>query len=133
MRKILVLCGALALSGCASIISKSDWPVTFTSATPGTDFTVTDETGVVRVAAKTPTTVTLPAGHNWFGKMTYTVQSELGTRTLNPSINGWYFGNLIFGGPLGLIFIDPATGAMFKLPGTFDLVEPPKRKVEQYD
>jgi hypothetical protein len=34
-------------------------------------------------------------------------------------LNGWYFGNIIFGGPLGLLIIDPATGAMFKLETEF--------------
>jgi hypothetical protein len=34
-------------------------------------------------------------------------------------LNGWYFGNIIFGEPLGLLIIDPATGAMFKLETEF--------------
>ena len=31
------------------------------------------------------------------------------------SVNGWYIGNIIFGGLLGLLIIDPATGAMYTL------------------
>ncbi len=34
---------------------------------------------------------------------------------INCSINGWYFGNIIFGGLIGLIIVDPATGAMYRL------------------
>ncbi len=34
---------------------------------------------------------------------------------LRATLNGWYFGNLLFGGLLGLLIIDPATGAMYKL------------------
>lgn len=30
-------------------------------------------------------------------------------------LNGWYFGNLLIGGFLGMLIIDPATGAMWKL------------------
>lgn len=30
-------------------------------------------------------------------------------------MNGWYVGNILFGGVLGLLIIDPATGAMYSL------------------
>ena len=30
-------------------------------------------------------------------------------------LNGWYFGNIVIGGLLGFLIIDPATGAMYKL------------------
>ncbi len=124
LRRTLALVAALTLTGCASIISRSDWPVTFTSPQPGVDFTVRDEKGVVRVAAKTPTTATLASGHGWFGRMDYVIETEHGTRTLRPKLNGWYLGNLVFGGLLGLLIVDPATGAMFRLPDRFDVVEP---------
>ncbi|HEY5968354.1 MAG TPA: hypothetical protein VIU35_10260, partial [Chitinophagaceae bacterium] len=30
-------------------------------------------------------------------------------------LNGWYFGNLLIGGLIGLLIVDPATGAMYRL------------------
>ena len=30
-------------------------------------------------------------------------------------VDGWYWGNLVIGGLLGFLVIDPATGAMYKL------------------
>ncbi len=33
-------------------------------------------------------------------------------------VNGWYFGNILLGGVLGMLIIDPATGAMYKLNAT---------------
>ena len=30
-------------------------------------------------------------------------------------MNGWYFGNILFGGLIGMIAVDPATGAMYTL------------------
>jgi hypothetical protein len=38
------------------------------------------------------------------------------------SINGWYFGNIVFGGLIGFLIVDPVTGAMFKLdhPGIYE-------------
>lgn len=31
------------------------------------------------------------------------------------SLDGWYFGNILLGGFLGMVIIDPATGAMWEL------------------
>lgn len=31
-------------------------------------------------------------------------------------MDGWYIGNIFFGGLMGLLVIDPITGAMWKLP-----------------
>ncbi|MEA4868986.1 MAG: hypothetical protein VB097_10905 [Rikenellaceae bacterium] len=30
-------------------------------------------------------------------------------------IDGWYFGNILIGGVLGMLIVDPATGAMWKI------------------
>ena len=31
------------------------------------------------------------------------------------SVSGWYFGNLVFGGLIGMLIVDPLTGAMYNL------------------
>ncbi len=31
------------------------------------------------------------------------------------TVNGWYVANIIFGGLIGLLIVDPATGAMYTL------------------
>lgn len=36
-------------------------------------------------------------------------------------VDGWYFGNLLLGGFLGMLIIDPATGAMWKIENGFIL------------
>ncbi len=49
--------------------------------------------------------------------------------TFDTKLDGWYFGNLIFGGLLGILIIDPATGAMWRLDETFTVYldgEPPE-------
>jgi hypothetical protein len=33
-------------------------------------------------------------------------------RKVDGTVNGWYFGNVVFGGLIGMIAVDPATGAM---------------------
>jgi len=34
---------------------------------------------------------------------------------INFKVDGWYFGNLLLGGILGMLIVDPATGAMYKI------------------
>ena len=34
---------------------------------------------------------------------------------LTSSVSGWYFANLVFGGGIGMLIVDPLTGAMFNL------------------
>ena len=34
---------------------------------------------------------------------------------LTAKIDGWYWGNILFGGLIGFLVIDPLTGAMYKL------------------
>ena len=68
----------------------------------------------------TPITVTLKKGRGYFKPEVYTVRftkdgfqpREIQVRG---AVNGWYFGNIIFGGLIGLLAVDPATGAMYTL------------------
>jgi hypothetical protein len=68
----------------------------------------------------TPTQVTLKSGAGYFRKARYTVKySRPGYLTkevlIDSDVNGWYFGNIIFGGLIGFLIVDPITGAMYKL------------------
>lgn len=112
------------LPGCASIVSKSNWPVTFHSNPTGADISITNKKGVEVYSGKTPATMKLKSGAGFFSKESYTVVFKLDgydTRkiTLDCKLNGWYIGNLVFGGLIGFLIVDPATGAMFKLDRDF--------------
>jgi hypothetical protein len=37
------------------------------------------------------------------------------TIEITSRVSGWYFGNFGFGGPIGLLIVDPVTGGMFSL------------------
>ncbi|MCX4027392.1 hypothetical protein H0A36_10465 [Endozoicomonas sp. SM1973] len=37
---------------------------------------------------------------------------------ITSTLDGWYFGNLFLGGLIGMLIVDPLTGAMFKLQDT---------------
>ncbi|MDB4525936.1 hypothetical protein N9065_03445 [Akkermansiaceae bacterium] len=49
--------------------------------------------------------------------------STTGTQSLDASMDPWYAGNIIFGGILGVLVVDPATGAMWQLPKEVPLNE----------
>lgn len=115
---------SILMSGCASIISQSTWPVAIKSVPEAASFSITNQKGEKIHSGTTPSTVNLASGAGYFDGEKYTVQfSKPGYQekvmTLDTGLNGWYWGNFVFGGALGLLIIDPATGAMFRLPESF--------------
>ena len=122
--KFLAISSILLLTGCASIVSKSSWPITINSSPSEAKISIKDKKGIEIYTGTTPTTLKLKSGSGFFSKARYQVTFEkVGfDKKVVPvefKLNGWYFGNIIFGGPLGLLIIDPATGAMFKLETEF--------------
>jgi len=117
----VVLCVVLASTGCASIVGKSQYPVTISSQPDQAAITVVDERGDTVYAGTTPTTVTLRTKAGYFKGKKYTVTFEKEgyakhVAEIRRGVSGWYvLGNLIFGGLIGWLIVDPATGAMWTL------------------
>jgi len=125
MRRIVEGMGIVALlvflTGCASIISKSMYPVTINSYPDGANIVIKDEYGRQIYKGKTPVTLTLSAGKAYFHAKSYTVTFskpgyEEQTAVIKATLDGWYIGNIIFGGLIGMLIVDPLTGAMWSLP-----------------
>lgn len=119
---IAALCGG-SLSGCASIVSKSSWPVNVQSNPSGAKCVVAKENGFPLHTGETPMTVTLESSDGFFQTAKYTVTCnkdgyEKSAAQISSHLNGWYLGNIVFGGLIGLLIVDPATGAMYKLDDT---------------
>ena len=113
-------------TGCSSIISDSNYPVSFTSTPQGAGVEVVDENGQIVFRGRTPTTITLSSSNGYFDKASYTVNANAQgygktTMPLEASIDGWYFGNLLFGGFIGMLVVDPVTGNMWNLPESVHL------------
>jgi len=69
----------------------------------------------------TPATIPLIAGESYFHAKVYDLTfSKPGFAEqhsiLRADIDGWYFGNILFGGLIGMLIVDPLTGKMWKLP-----------------
>lgn len=111
-------------SSCASIVSKSTYPLSINSSPSNAKVSITDKKGKEIYLGNTPATVKLNAGAGFFSKAEYQVKfSSPGYDDkivpITFKLDGWYFGNLLLGGVLGMLIIDPATGAMWKIETEF--------------
>lgn len=122
MNKILIaLALSVSLTGCASIMGKNQYPVNISSSPEAASYTITNRAGQTIQQGMTPETITLKSSAGYFKGERYLLTfnkpgHEQQQFTLDSGISGWYAGNILFGGPLGLLIIDPATGSMFTLP-----------------
>ena len=130
MKKIINFLGLVTLvsvlSGCSSIVSKSDYAVAISSSPESANFIVTDKQGREVHSGLTPETITLSSSSGYFKSASYSIKfSKEGypdkVFTLRSDVDGWYFGNLFFGGLFGMLVVDPATGAMYNLPERVDV------------
>lgn len=108
------------VSGCASIVSKSNWPFFVESNPRGATVSIVNKKGVEIYKGTTPAQLKLRSGSGFFSKETYTVSLShpgFAEKKLNVEckLNGWYFGNILIGGLIGMLIVDPATGAMYRL------------------
>ena len=127
MKKLIasmVLLGLL--TGCSSIVSDSEYAVVIASTPSTANFIVTNRAGQEVESGVTPATVTLGSSAGYFKGESYTIRlNKPGYAekivTITSSIDGWHYGNILFGGLLGMLIVDPATGAMYNLPDRVDV------------
>ena len=120
---VILMTAVVFLSSCATIVSRTTFPVSINS-TPNAQISITDKYGKQIYLGNTPTVVPLKSGAGFFTKAEY--QVKFSSPGYNDKIvpilfqlNGWYFGNILFGGLIGLIIVDPATGAMWTIETQF--------------
>lgn len=121
MRAAVLILMITALTGCASIFTDPIYPVQVTSEPSRAKFEIKNEDGDVVYRGTTPDTVKLKSSAGYFDGELYTITFSAdgykdSVYTLNSGVEGWYWGNLLIGGALGMLIIDPATGSMFDLP-----------------
>lgn len=125
MKKMLFLLSVAAMamlfSGCASIISKSEYTVAVTTNAPKAEVTVRNPgSGFVISSGEAPYAVNLKSSDGLFSSASYMFEiKDLETnkkqiRIINGSLCPWFFGNFFLGGIIGM-GIDGATGAMYEL------------------
>lgn len=120
----ILMASTFLFSSCASIVSKSSYPISINSAPSEAKIVIKDKKGIEIFSGQTPATLKLKSGSGFFGKARYQVTFtkngyDSKTVPVEFKLDGWYFGNLLLGGVIGLLIIDPATGAMYKLETEF--------------
>ena len=123
LRTILVVatlgaCGAL--SGCATIVHSGPRPISVASAPAGAKVSIYDRSNTLVQTNTTPFVAQLSTKYGYFQGQSYRLVFEMPGRAttevkLQSTLSGWYFGNLILGGAIGMLIVDPLTGAMFNL------------------
>jgi ribosomal protein L40E len=117
---LLVFC--TVLTGCASIVDGGPGTVMIASTPSGARVRVNDKGGSTVATGNTPLTVKLDRGSGYFASAKYDVIVEKDgyapyRERIEGELNaGWYLGgNLVFGGAIGWLIVDPLTGAMWNL------------------
>jgi uncharacterized protein YceK len=110
---------AVLCSGCASIFSGTTQEVSIRT-TPGARYSISTVNGSQIAAGESAGTVQLQRGVGYFSPHAYKAKiSKEGYQTkivdITPGINPWYFANILLGGVVGMVIVDPLTGAMFNL------------------
>jgi hypothetical protein len=125
---LCVLVGSVSVISCATVLHSGPEPVTITSEPPDARVTITDlRTHQRLVQANTPVVAPLARHAGYMRPARYQVVVEKPgyqpyVLLLQAELEKQYFGNFVAGGPLGLLVIDPLTGAMYALPARLHAV-----------
>jgi hypothetical protein len=138
MRKIqsapLFISIAILFSSCATMFGKSSYPVTVNSVPREVVVKVYNRKGIEIFSDTTPYQIKLKSNAGYFRRAIYTFEFdkegyERSTEVITAKVNPWYYANLLFGGYIGLLILDPLTGAMYKIQTReVTLVLSPKRQ-----
>jgi hypothetical protein len=110
----------VVLSSCATLVSRTKYPVTIDSYPRDARVTITNRRGEQIFKGGTPALIWLKPGGGYFQRAIYEItisKKGYATKTveIRATLNGWYFGNFWFGYGLGFLIVDPATGAMYRI------------------
>lgn len=113
---------SIVLSACATIMRDNSQTIPITSSTDNVDIRIADKSGKVIFVGQTPASVNLKtAAGGYFDPQEYTITASKDgfknqTTIIDWHVSAWYWaGNLILGGLIGYLIIDPITGDMYYL------------------
>jgi hypothetical protein len=115
-----VLAACAAFTGCATIVHNGPRQISVASTPPGAKVSIYDRSNRLVQVSTTPFLATLPTKFGYFKGQDYRLVFDLPAYAtaevhLQSTVSRWYFGNFLFGGLLGLVIVDPSTGAMYNL------------------
>lgn len=110
----------LMFPSCATIFSKSIYPVSINTSPVGSNISIVNKKGIEVFKGVSPVTVNLKSSSGYFSPELYQIKISspgFGEKvvTVSSSLDGWYFGNILLGGLIGMLIVDPASGAMYTI------------------
>jgi hypothetical protein len=119
-RSITLLFISTIVFSCATIVSKSSYPVSIETVPTGANVSITDKKGKEIYKGKTPAALRVKSGAGFFSRAEYQVKLtapgyDERVVPITFKLNNWYFGNVVIGGLIGMLIVDPATGAMWRI------------------
>jgi hypothetical protein len=112
----------LLVAGCATILKSPRQNISIVSQPANAKVVVYDSNNLMVWKGETPSLITLNKGNGYFKGASYRIEiSKSGYQkmslVLKPTVSGgWYIGgNLLVGGLIGWVVVDPTTGAMWLL------------------
>jgi hypothetical protein len=94
--------------------------VAVASTPPGATVSIYDRSNTLVQTNTTPFVAQLPTKYGYFKGQQYRLVFQMPAHQdaevqLKSTLSGWYFANVVFGGVIGLLIVDPLTGAMYNL------------------
>lgn len=123
MKGLLAVSMLIFLSGCSTVFGDRYNHVNLTTTPPGAEYEVRNGANAVVASGVTPNVVKLKSSAGYFKRGVYNVRFHKDGYEdvhvpLAAGLRGIYWGNLIVSGPIGMLIVDPASGAMWALPRT---------------
>ena len=117
---VAAIAACSAISGCATIVHSGPRAISVASAPTGAKVSIYDRANTLVMTNTTPFIAQLPTKFGYFKSQNYRLVFEMPAHAtteveLTSSVSGWYFANLLFGGAIGMLIVDPLTGAMYNL------------------
>lgn len=119
--KMVIILATLLLGSCATIISKKEYPILIKTEPQEAEILITDRKGNEAFKGTSPATAKLKSNAGFFKKAAYkvTISKEGYAQQMIPinyKVDAWYWSNLLLPpvSPIGMLFVDPFTGAMYK-------------------
>lgn len=121
LTRLFALCALVILvSSCATIFTPTKYQVAFNTTPEGAGITIENREGKVIFEGTTPTTVKLKSSAGYMKKEEYKITFtkdgyDQKVVSISAELDGWYIGNIMLGGIIGMLIVDPASGAMYKI------------------
>lgn len=110
----LIITSTVLIVGCATIFKGSDQPVNISSSPSAAKVVIKTTGGFQVFDGVTPTVVKLSKKNEYIVTLTLDGYKEATVSIMKDGIEGWFWGNILCGGIIGMI-IDLTNGAVNKL------------------